>query len=224
MSPKAEEKLPAKNTTRLELDHHRSTAKVEERRSELAISALSTIARRGFANTSLRDIANDSPYSSGVLHYYFTDKWELISHCLAIFNEDRAEFVASVLEGAPTAEAFRTRLAKVITDGIRESPDGYVMWYDLRSQVRVAPALEDAVARIEEQRKQGAYLLILRHAQLMGTAVVLSEETNYALGDGLVQRAVNRHAAGDQDAMSWLELEIQRFLMVTAGAPFEPTT
>ena len=93
--------MPAKNTTRLELDHHRSTAKLEERRSELAMSALSTIARRGFANTSLRDIANDSPYSSGVLHYYFADKWELVAHCLAIFSEDRAALVANVLKGAP---------------------------------------------------------------------------------------------------------------------------
>jgi TetR/AcrR family transcriptional regulator, transcriptional repressor of bet genes len=222
-APKAEGTLPAKNTTRLELDHRRSTAKLEERRSELAMSALSTIARRGFANTSLRDIANDSPYSSAVLHYYFADKWELVAQCLAIFSEDRAALVAAVLDGASTAESFRTRLAKVVTDGIRKNSDGYVMWYDLRSQVRVSPELADAVARIEEGRMKGAYSLSLRHAELMGSALVISEETNYALGDGLVQRAVNRHAAGERGALAWLAREIPRFLMVSAGATFTPT-
>ena len=217
--PKAEDPLPAKNTSEARARAtSRSTAKLEERRAELARSALSTIARRGFANTSLRDIANDSPYSSAVLHYYFADKWELVAHCLAIFSEDRAALVAAILESEPSAEAFRTRLAKVITDGIRKNPDGYVMWYDLRSQVQVSPELADAVARIEEGRKQGAYRLSSRHAELMGRAIVLSDETNYALGDGLVQRAVNRHAAGERGALAWLALEIPRFMMVSAGA------
>ncbi len=215
--------MPDKNTTRLELDHRRSVAKLEERRSELATSALGTIARRGFANTSLRDIANDSPYSSAVLHYYFADKWALVSRCLAIFNEDRAALVTEVLDNASTPESFRTRLAEVITDGIRRNVDGYVMWYDLRSQVRVAPELADAVARIEAGRIDGAYQLALRHAELLGSTLVVSEETNYAMADGLVQRAVNRHAAGDPDALAWLAAEIQRFLMVTAGGSFELT-
>ncbi len=184
------------------------------------MSALSTIARRGFANTSLRDIANDSPYSSAVLHYYFADKWELVAHCLAIFSDDRATIVAEVLEGTHKADAFRTRVAKVITDEIRKNSDGYVMWYDLRGQVRVAPELADAIAQVEEISIQGAFRLSLRHAELMGTDLVVSAETNYALGDGLFQRAVNRHAAGDRGALDWLAAEIPHFLMMSAGAAY----
>ena len=51
----------------------------DERRNELAESALLTLGELGYARTSLRDIASNSPFSHGVLHYYFADKLELVS-------------------------------------------------------------------------------------------------------------------------------------------------
>ena len=60
----------------------RAVDKVAQRRSELAAAALKTLSELGYARTSLRDIAANSEFSHGVLHYYFRDKVDLITHCV----------------------------------------------------------------------------------------------------------------------------------------------
>src|SRR5690349_15394605 len=56
--------------------------KFEERRRELADAALQTLSELGYARTSLREIAQHTSFSHGVLHYYFRDKVELITYCV----------------------------------------------------------------------------------------------------------------------------------------------
>ncbi|WP_211161555.1 TetR/AcrR family transcriptional regulator [Aromatoleum bremense] len=58
--------------------HRTHSAKFAERRAELGEAALQTLAELGYARTSLREIAQNSEFSHGVLHYYFTDKLDLI--------------------------------------------------------------------------------------------------------------------------------------------------
>ena len=52
--------------------------KYDERRRALAESALKTLGELGYARTSLREIANNSEFSHGVVHYYFADKLGLV--------------------------------------------------------------------------------------------------------------------------------------------------
>ena len=56
----------------------RQVDKFAERRAQLADAALQTLAELGYARTSLREIAQNSQFSHGVLHYYFNDKVDLI--------------------------------------------------------------------------------------------------------------------------------------------------
>lgn len=209
--------MPAKNTTRLEQNHERSAAKLEVRREELARSALETVARRGFANTSLRDIATDSPYSHGVLHYYFADKCELLTHCLTLFNEDRFRFVETMGSAHLAAEEFRPAVARALADGVRDNINGYVVWFDLRRQPALTDQMAETIRRIDRDRRKGGHRVIARHAELAGAEPVYSPETSYALVDGLVEHAVHRHVAGDADALAWLEREVARFLVVSIG-------
>ena len=209
--------MPAKNTSRVEQNHQRSAAKLEVRRAELARSALNTVARRGFANTSLRAIATDSPYSHGVLHYYFADKWELIAHCLTMFNDTRSEFVAEMGSAELTPEEFRGSVAKALADGVRDNTNGYVVWYDLRRQRVVDDLVAETIQRIDKDRRAGGHLITARHAELTGVEQVYTADTSYALVDGLIEHAVHRYVAGDADALDWLEREVARFLVVSVG-------
>ena len=209
--------MPAKNTSRLEQSHRRSAAKLEERRAELALSALTTMARRGFANTSLRDIASDSPYSHGVLHYYFEDKWELFAHCLTMFNEHRGQLLVELDDADLTAEDFRTATARTVAQGVGDNTSGYVVWYDLRSQPGIDESVAETIERIDKERRFGAKYATTRHAELAGAQLVYTADTSYALSDGLIRHGVRRHVAGDPDALIWLEREIERFLVVSIG-------
>ena len=53
--------------------------KFSKRRIELAEAALETLAELGYARTSLREIAQKSEFTHGVLHYYFSDDLLLCS-------------------------------------------------------------------------------------------------------------------------------------------------
>ena len=54
----------------------RPVDKFDARRDQLAESALKTLGELGYARTTLREIANNSTFSHGVVHYYFEDKLE----------------------------------------------------------------------------------------------------------------------------------------------------
>ena len=58
----------------------------DARRDQLAESALLTLGELGYARTSLREIADNSAFSHGVVHYYFDDKLELIVYCVRYYK------------------------------------------------------------------------------------------------------------------------------------------
>src|SRR5580658_1911138 len=62
------------DVTNRERISRRQVDKFGERRAQLADAALQTLAELGYARTSLREIAQNSQFSHGVLHYYFSDK------------------------------------------------------------------------------------------------------------------------------------------------------
>src|ERR1700712_264676 len=90
-------KIGGKNQERIA---RRQVDKFAERRAQLAASALQTLSEQGYARTSLRDIAQNSEFSHGVLHYYFNDKVDLITHCV---REYKARCVTRYDQIAATA-------------------------------------------------------------------------------------------------------------------------
>src|ERR1041384_1207781 len=77
--------------------------KHDERRRALADSALRTLGELGYARTSLREIANNSEFSHGVVHYYFHDKLELIIYCVRYYKARCVTRYDGVIAEAMTA-------------------------------------------------------------------------------------------------------------------------
>src|ERR1700684_4178206 len=92
--------LPAGKRERIA---RRQVDKFAERRAQLAIAAQKTLAEQGYANTSLRDIAQNSEFSHGVLHYYFADKSELITYCVRQYKAECVKRYDSIVATAATA-------------------------------------------------------------------------------------------------------------------------
>jgi AcrR family transcriptional regulator len=70
--------MTTRTVERLDRLARRPVEKFTERRAELAEAALQTLSELGYARTSVREIAQNSAFSHGVLHYYFNDKVDLI--------------------------------------------------------------------------------------------------------------------------------------------------
>lgn len=191
-----------------------SDDKFEQRRAELASSALSTLADRGFANTSLRDIAQNSPYSHGVVHYYFSDKLDLMQHCVRQYKRDCVKHYDSIIESATTARELRDGYSDAMVATLRDETDLHRMWYDLRNQSMYTPELEGVIEEIDLLLEQMVWRVVCRYADLADSPPRVSSPVAYALYDGLFLRALIDLLAGRTDAADTLRRECAALLQM----------
>ena len=186
--------------------------KFTARRNELAEAALKTLAERGYAQTGLRDIAQNSEFSHGVLHYYFADKTDLITHCVreykAVCVTRYDEVVATATTAAELAAGFLDKLAETLTD---EAPM-HRLWYDLRNQSMFEPAFRADVTEIDLSLERMIWRIVTRYAQLSGLSPQVGSPTMYAIFDGLFQQALLRQLAGEPSAAADLRAAVTEAL------------
>jgi len=190
----------------------RAVDKVAQRRSELAAAALETLAELGYARTGLRDIAARSEFSHGVLHYYFRDKVELITHCVREYKARCATRYDEVVATAGTAEELVAGFLREQTATLTGEPQLHRLWYDLRNQSMFEPAFRADVAEIDLLLERMVWRVVCRYAELSGTRPHASSPAFYAVLDGLFQQALLRQLAGDPDAASSLREAVQEVL------------
>jgi TetR/AcrR family transcriptional regulator, transcriptional repressor of bet genes len=186
--------------------------KYDQRRNQLAESALTTLGELGYARASLREIAQNSEFSHGVVHYYFENKIELITYCVRYYKATCVTRYDELLATATTADelarGFADKLAETITD---EAPM-HRLWYDLRTQSMFEAELREAVLEIDHALELMIWRIVRRYASLRGGEPVFSSPTTYALFDGLFEKALLAHLSGDDVALDDLR---SRALAVT---------
>lgn len=170
--------------------------KFHERREQLGEATLQTLAALGYARTSLREIAQNSEFSHGVLHYYFNDKVDLI---LCSVRQYKARCVTRydvVTVEATTAEELVENFCAKLTETLQRETSMHRLWYDLRSQSMFEPTFRPEVDQIEHSLEQMIWRVLTRYAELLGQQLQVDSSTAYALMDGLFQQALHLHVAG----------------------------
>ncbi len=190
----------------------RAGEKVARRRSELAAAALKTLSELGYARTSLREIAANSEYSHGVLHYYFRDKVELITCCVREYKARCATRYDEAVATAATAEELVAGFLREQTATLTGEPEMHRLWYDLRNQAMFEPAFGDDVAEIDLLLERMVWRVVSRYAELSGAEPRVPAPAFYAVLDGLFQQALLRQLAGDPRAASDLRESVQAVL------------
>src|SRR5215510_8074869 len=123
----------------------RTPERYEERRRELATAALQTLGELGYARTSLREIAQNSPYSHGVVHYYFADKVELITYCVRQYKAECVQRYDAIVETSESADALAPAFADALAETLVADAAMHRLWYDLRSQALFEASFRDDV-------------------------------------------------------------------------------
>ncbi|MES2602559.1 MAG: TetR/AcrR family transcriptional regulator [Pseudomonadota bacterium] len=186
--------------------------KFNARRIELAEAALATLAEFGYARTSLREIAQKSDFTHGVLHYYFSDKFDLIccsvrhykAKCVTRYDQ----ITATAKSRGELLDGFLDKLGETI----RTEAHMHRLWYDLRAQALFEDAFRDDVTAIDKSLEDMMWRVVSRFAELGDKAPAISPEALYALFDGLFQKCLLRHLSGDAQAIPELQAEIRRLL------------
>ncbi|MCE0535971.1 TetR/AcrR family transcriptional regulator [Kineosporia rhizophila] len=179
-------------------------AKFEQRRSELADAALKTLSELGYARTSLREIAQNSEFSHGVLHYYFADKVDLITQCVRQYKTRCMRRYDSIIATASTAAQLRHEFSLAMAESMVQDADLHRLWYDLRSQSMFDPAFRADVAAIDAGLCDMTWRVARRIGELADVSPPFGPEVTYGIMDGLFQQALLRHCAGDATAADYL--------------------
>lgn len=197
----------------------RRVDKFAERRAELASVALRTLSELGIAKTSLRDIAQNSPFSHGVLHYYFTDKIELITWSVKRYKAECVTRYDGVVTTASSPEELKLGFAAEMAATLRDDGPMHRLWYDLRNYSQFNDIFRADVAEIDQSLEQMIFRIVTRYAELANVRPALSCKATYAVFDGLFRNALNAHMGGDQNAASALEHDVLHLLeLVTLPA------
>lgn len=167
--------------------------KHDERRRALADSALKTLGELGYARASLREIANNSEFSHGVVHYYFTDKLDLIVYCVRQYKATCVHRYDGVVEESSTTDELIAGFADKLVETIVEEAPMHRLWYDLRAQSMFEADLRPAVLQIDKTLEEMIWRVVSRYAELAGREPVVTSPVAYGMLDGLFQQSLLGH-------------------------------
>jgi AcrR family transcriptional regulator len=190
----------------------RQVDKFAERRDQLADAALQTLAELGYANTSLRDIAQNSEFSHGVLHYYFADKFELITYCVRRYKAECVTRYDAIVATATSADGLRAGFGAAMARTLREDAAVHRLWYDLRNQSLFEEKFRADAAEIDHSLERMIWRIVSGYAELSERELAVTPTLAYALLDGVFQHALQRHLSGDATAARDLDEQVQRVL------------
>jgi AcrR family transcriptional regulator len=198
--------------SRRERISRRQVDKFAERRAQLATAALQTLAQLGYARTSLREIAQNSEFSHGVLHYYFSDKEELLTECVRQYEAACVTRYDEIVAAAESATELRRQFSTAMADTLRADAPMHRLWYDLRNQSLFSESFRADVLEIDQRRQEMIWRVVNRYAELGGMTLTASAGVAYAVFDGLFQRALLHQLAGRENAGSELAANVASVL------------
>lgn len=176
----------------------------DARKQQLAASAISALQERGYANTTLRDVAKKSHMSLGMLHYYFKDKDELLVHCVEQFKQGFVSKIQEMILGASST----TEIVDAVSAGLVLSLIGdartHRLWYDMRAQAMYEPVFREAVTGIEHALRD---LFAPLSPGDIGRLDLI-----YGAVDGLFRYYLQRHLAGERLSPRTMETAFQELI------------
>jgi AcrR family transcriptional regulator len=197
----------------------RQVDKFEARRTELAVATLHTLADLGYARTSLREIAQNSEFSHGVLHYYFADKRDLITQAVRQYEAVCVTRYDEVVANATTADQLRRGFVDMFFATLASDAPLHRLWYDLRNQSLFDESFRTDVLEIDERREAMIWRVVSRYAELSGGEPATSPTGAYVMLDGVFQRALLCLLSGMDEETAKLKNELPCVLdLVVPGA------
>ena len=202
----------------------RQVDKFAERRAQLAGAALQTLAELGYARTSLREIAQNSKFSHGVLHYYFTDKEDLLTQCVRQYEAACVTRYDEIVAAAGSAAELKQEFSAAMAQTLRTDAPMHRLWYDLRNQSLFEESFRADVLDIDQRRQEMIWRVITRYAELAAIVLTISPGAAYAILDGLFQQALLHQLAGRDGAAGELAATVASILDTFGASAGGPVT
>ena len=183
----------------------KKTRKREDKKRELADHTLSTLAQLGYARTSLRDIAEQSGVSVGVLHYYFEDKVDLISYCVERYIDQFIGHLFVIQTQSDSPKIIINEFVERMVVEIEQEADIHRLWYDIRSQ-----ALFDQNFQKVTQKIEHAIIELVSAFLRRLDAGAIDPISVYVMYDGIFRYYLQRKLMTNEDIADEFRAQLQR--------------
>lgn len=132
-------------------------AKKEEKINTILTTALSLLAKKGYENTTINDIAGSAKISRGLLHYYFKDKEDLVAKALTFGFGPMWDSSIGKIQSARSPEQLVDTMIEVLKKNIMENPDFsallFEMWVSGRRSAKIRKVFnegfDEAISRLK---------------------------------------------------------------------------
>lgn len=127
-----------------EMEERKSNDISEMRRAQLIRAAYKVVSRKGYYNFTIKDIAKESGLSSGLVHYYFKDKQDLLLNLLKDINSNMKSYLNKelVMTQSPQ-EKLLTYMDQAFSLAEKEKEYFYVL-IDFWTQTKHNPRMRQA--------------------------------------------------------------------------------
>jgi AcrR family transcriptional regulator len=173
-------------------------------------AARTVLGNKGYAATTISEVAAEAGVSRGLLHYYFESKEDLLARVVRLNLERSLELVDQLFADCRSADELAAGLAGVLRLSIEHDPAFFALFFECWIVGRQSPAVAAEVhelfaefrraiqSRLEEAVERGS---IAPKLPLDGLAVLLS-----GLLDGLALQLVSDPELAAADS-TWQDVE-----------------
>ena len=147
-----------------------------------------------------------------MLHYYFSDKIELITYCVRQYKAECVTRYDNIVATAGSADELRRGFGAAMAATLLEEATMHRLWYDLRNQSLFDDSYRSDVLEIDQSLERMIWRIVSKFADLAGAPLAVPPSAAYGVFDGLFQQALIRHLSGSAGAARDLEENVQRVL------------
>ena len=180
----------------------------EERVDHILQAALRVLAAKGYENATIADISKAARVSRGILHYYFSDKEDLVSKALAMSSSSLVQSFFLGVKGNSPEEVVDDILDRYVKN-LQEHPDFYAflfeMWCASRRSKKIKNELVDCIRKVVDTIQE-----LLANVEENGRLKFKPHESNeiskalLALSDGIAFHLLINQSENLKDKKFWL--------------------
>jgi AcrR family transcriptional regulator len=132
--------------------------RTQEKSERILKAALVLLAKKGYENTTINDIADAASVSRGLLHYYFKDKEDLVSQALTFGFGSMWEASVGPLAKATNTHELADGMIEVLKKNMQQNPDFsallFEMWVSSRRSDKIRKVFSDGLnGTVDELKK-----------------------------------------------------------------------
>lgn len=184
--------------------------KKDQKLDAILLSTIQLLAERGYADTSIADIASHAKVYKSLLHYYFKDKEDLVSKALASRSNTMIQPTKEALSNVESIEELVDGAIFFFKRDIEQNPDFFALifetWCTGRRSVRIKQEFNaginqriDDIKDVLEEAANRRLIRIEDQVQLQGLAHII-----LALYHGLALQLIHNPDIRTNDKMWFL--------------------